>query len=503
MPEGQQKFEAPKQEAETKEADASQALRPSVSSARLTSSTFSRASDLDDAPSLDGKQKRMDLNFVEHAQTMKFDGKMRRASMQHSQPIALGDAKMRRASLLPTGSGTSSHLLELRSDQRISELCQDMSHGLVGQSGTTKLTECGERMQKIVTAKTEAEKKEADALQARRTSLFGRHAQTFNGFDAKNLHMAPADVSQTPPPATSARRGSLWRRQSVCDILSEARAMDKQIQEQKTDYCAGTAYGRETFAADPKELEMMSKVKNRFQEVFSCVYNAFVFLDLHDRGFLEIEVFHSQMRRICPEFSSDKIVRHILQSTGIGSKKGSPEIPLEHFLRHLSWHSVPELRLAQREAVNEARKQKQKVLKEFDDWRVRIGSQRAEESLAAIVEAQASRGRQKCRLRVMAASVAALRIGRIKVTRSRSRSTSPNSGAGSRCSPSVDDIGSSPLSAVGSPLTRTASSDENALDNLEKLDELAMYDKQYRLRRKEILEALKREAQFCPSQDDW
>jgi len=47
MPEGQQKFEAPKQEAETKEADASQARRPSVSSARLTSSTFSRASDLD------------------------------------------------------------------------------------------------------------------------------------------------------------------------------------------------------------------------------------------------------------------------------------------------------------------------------------------------------------------------------------------------------------------------------------------------------------------------
>jgi hypothetical protein len=245
---------------------------------------------------------------------------------------------------------------------------------------------------------------------------------------------------------------------------------------------------------------MMSKVKNRFQEVFSCVYNAFVFLDLHDRGFLEIEVFHSQMRRICPEFSIDKIMRHMI--TGI-EMKGPPEIPLELFLRHLSWHSVPELRLAQREAVNEARKQKEKVLKEFDDWRVRIGSQRAEQSLTAIVEAQASRGHQKCRLREMAASVAALRIGRIKVTRSRSRSTSPNSGAGSRCSPSVDDMGSSPLSAVGSPLTRTASSDENALDNLEKLDELAMYDKQYRVRRKEILETLKREAQFCPSQDDW
>jgi hypothetical protein len=287
----------------------------------------------------------------------------------------------------------------------------------------------------------------------------------------------------------------------VSDILSEARAMDKQIQEQKTDNCAGAGYGWETCAADPKNLEMMSKVKNRFQEVFSCVYNAFVFLDLHDRGFLEIEVFFSQMRRICPEFSIDKIMRHIL--TGIETKKGSPEIPLELILRHLSWHAVPELRLAQREAVNEARKQKEKVLKEFDDWRVRIGSQRAEQSLTAIVEAQASRGRQKCRLREMAASVAALRIGRIKVTRSRSRSTSPNSGAGSRCSPSVDDIGSSPLSAVGSPLTRTASSDENALDNLEKLDELAMYDKQYRVRRKEIFEALKREAQFCPSQDDW
>lgn len=104
---------------------------------------------------------------------------------------------------------------------------------------------------------------------------------------------------------------------------------------------------------------------------------------------------------------------------------------------------------------------------------------------------------------MMAAAAAAFnKIGNIQVHRTRSRSTSPPRSPITRSG--EEEVGQPILrtSSRGSSRKwgRTASSDDTALEDLQKLDEIASADGDYRLQRQQIRKALQ---DFRPSDEDW
>ncbi len=116
----------------------------------------------------------------------------------------------------------------------------------------------------------------------------------------------------------------------------------------------------------------LSRLQSRLQEVFSSIYLAFVFLDANDKGVLERQDLNRQIARVCPEVSGDQIQMEMIEGAEDAKCRDQDRgIPLELFLRNLSWHPIPPLRRAQREAIAEARRQKQKALTEFYNWQLR------------------------------------------------------------------------------------------------------------------------------------
>ena len=117
---------------------------------------------------------------------------------------------------------------------------------------------------------------------------------------------------------------------------------------------------------------------------------------------------------------------------------------------------------------------------------------------------EAAVGHASEELLVMAAAAAAFnKIGDIQVHRTRSRSTSP--GNRSSITRNGDEGMGSPIlrtSSRGSSQNfgRTASSDDTALEDLQKLDQIASADREYRLQRHQIRRAL---LDFRPSDEDW
>jgi len=110
--------------------------------------------------------------------------------------------------------------------------------------------------------------------------------------------------------------------------------------------------------------------QGRLREVFSTVYNAFVFLDAHDKGVLDRATLQRQMTRLLPEISVDQIMMELLE--GAEEDDEGEGIRPEVFLRHLAWHPLPSLRRAQREAVAEARRHKQQALTQYYNWQFRV-----------------------------------------------------------------------------------------------------------------------------------
>jgi hypothetical protein len=106
-------------------------------------------------------------------------------------------------------------------------------------------------------------------------------------------------------------------------------------------------------------------------------------------------------------------------------------------------------------------------------------------------------------LMLAAASAAAAKIGEIRMTRTRSRSSSP---ARSAVVERVPSSGSRTSHESGVELTRssgfgrTPSHDDTDLDNRAKLDEIAQRDADYRAQRRNIRKALRA---FRPSDEDW
>jgi len=116
----------------------------------------------------------------------------------------------------------------------------------------------------------------------------------------------------------------------------------------------------------------LTRLQSRLKEVFSNIYHAFVFLDANDKGVLDSQDLNRQIARICPEVSADQIrMELIVGADDDQSSERETGIPLERFLRHLSWHPIPSLRRLQREAIADARRQKQKALTEFYNWQLR------------------------------------------------------------------------------------------------------------------------------------
>ena len=115
----------------------------------------------------------------------------------------------------------------------------------------------------------------------------------------------------------------------------------------------------------------LGQVQQHLQGVFSSIYTAFVFLDANDKGELDRPTFQRQLMRIAPLVSVDQIMMEMLEGAEEDPSNGDHVIPVELFLRHLSWHAIPSQRRAQREAVAEARRQKQKALQEFYRWQLR------------------------------------------------------------------------------------------------------------------------------------
>ena len=112
------------------------------------------------------------------------------------------------------------------------------------------------------------------------------------------------------------------------------------------------------------------------------------------------------------------------------------------------------------------------------------------------------------RLQAAASAAAAERLGRIVLFRTCSRSTSPKrTPSMERQQDGAGDISRAPLlpqrgglNGTASPLGRTPSTDDTALDDANQLDRIAQTDEEYRRQRSLIRKALR---EFRPSEDDW
>jgi hypothetical protein len=180
---------------------------------------------------------------------------------------------------------------------------------------------------------------------------------------------APREVSR-PSPSKS--------KSSPAPRPKSAKASDGYAIRPEKLYSKGqeAAHRRDTFlpldVGKTVQRSALSRLQSRLQEVFSSIYLAFVFLDANDKGVLDRQDLNRQLARVCPEVSGDQIQMEMIEGAEDAECRDQDTgIPLELFLRNLSWHPIPPLRRAQREAITEARRQKQKALTEFYNWQLR------------------------------------------------------------------------------------------------------------------------------------